>query len=62
MRTVPVKYSAGPFAEACEPLRLISMSFPFLGAGQITATGLGAADFGPPDCDDVYLASAIARD
>jgi hypothetical protein len=24
-RTVPVKYSAGPFAEGCEPFRLISM-------------------------------------
>src|SRR3974390_859976 len=27
MRTVPVKYSAGPFADGCEPLLLMSMSF-----------------------------------
>src|SRR6266850_2171179 len=25
MRTVPVKYSAGPLADGCEPLRLISI-------------------------------------
>jgi hypothetical protein len=25
MRTVPVKYSAGPFVEGCEPLRLMSI-------------------------------------
>ena len=28
IRTVPVNHSAGPFAEGCEPLRLISMSPP----------------------------------
>jgi hypothetical protein len=26
MRTVPVKYSAGPLPEGCEPLRLISIT------------------------------------
>jgi hypothetical protein len=25
MRTLPVKYSAGPMADGCEPLRMISM-------------------------------------
>jgi hypothetical protein len=25
MRTVPVKYSAGPLPDGCEPLRLISI-------------------------------------
>jgi hypothetical protein len=25
MRTVPVKYSAGPLAEGCEPFRLMSI-------------------------------------
>jgi hypothetical protein len=25
IRTVPVKYSAGPFADGCDPLRLISI-------------------------------------
>ena len=28
MRTVPVNHSAGPFADGCEPLRLISMTPP----------------------------------
>src|SRR5437867_12867207 len=28
MRTVPVKYSAGPFAEGCEPLLVISILSP----------------------------------
>src|SRR5687767_5645188 len=32
MRTVPVNQSAGPFAEACEPLRLISISPPGVAA------------------------------
>src|ERR1700743_1814912 len=27
IRTVPVKYSAGPLPEGCEPLRLISIIF-----------------------------------
>jgi hypothetical protein len=29
MRTTPVKYSAGPLADGCEPFRLISNSTPF---------------------------------
>jgi hypothetical protein len=32
-RTVPVKYSAGPLPEGCEPLRLISMVFLFIDRG-----------------------------
>jgi hypothetical protein len=30
MRTVPVKYSSGPFPEGCEPLRLMSIFSSFL--------------------------------
>jgi hypothetical protein len=29
MRTVPVKYSAEPLVEGCEPLRLMSILFGF---------------------------------
>src|SRR5437667_12631853 len=34
MRTVPVKYSAGPFPEGCEPLLLISI---FMNSSTLTA-------------------------
>jgi hypothetical protein len=30
MRTMPVKYSAGPFAEGCEPLLVMSTYPPFI--------------------------------
>src|ERR671913_836099 len=33
MRTVPVNHSAGPLAEGCEPLRLISMTPPVVAPG-----------------------------
>ena len=32
MRTVPVKYSAGPFPDGCEPARMMSMLLPSSGA------------------------------
>lgn len=34
MRTVPVKYSADPFVDDCEPLRMISISQSFIYFGQ----------------------------
>src|SRR5687767_5235893 len=43
MRTVPVNHSAGPFADGCEPLRLISIAPPGVAADARTNENVRAA-------------------
>src|SRR5829696_4180031 len=45
-RTVPVNHSAGPFADGCEPLRLISISPPGVAAEARTNEKVRAASAG----------------
>ncbi len=50
MRTVPVKYSAGPLAEGCEPLLLMSISYAILVAIPIEHLSVGIGSSAYPRC------------